>query len=338
MKAVVLTQRGHLSYLEVPTPKPPLGWALVQVKACAVCATDLELIYSDIVQPDYPLIPGHEWAGVVSAVGSERHSAWVGKRVVGSNDVGCDECEECLSGRTRYCSSFKEIGFLLNGGYAEYMLVPCKNLYELPGGISFIQGALLEPLAVGVGCVEKGGIHLGDTVTVIGMGSIGLNIIAAAKAAGAVKIVAAASSDTRWEYAQKAGADLLVTTTTQNLVAEVRRHHPGGSHVVLDATGNQACIQNAFNATRLGGTVVLAGYGGGKSMALVLDDVHINNLQVMGAGKNWGHVRASLELLESGLTTDYMATDILALPQYQQALEAAEKRPKGFVKSVFVFE
>lgn len=337
MKAVVLQKQGSLALQEVARPIPPAGWALIAVKACAVCATDLELIYGNIVHPDYPLIPGHEWSGVVVETGSPAHHAWIGKRVVGSNDVGCGECAACTSGHIRYCSQFQEIGFLRDGGYGEYLIVPVKNLYALPDDISFVQGALVEPLAVGVGCVEKAGIHLGDTVTVIGMGSIGLNIMAAAKAAGASRIIAAAHSDSRHSFARQAGADFVVTTKTQSLVEAVKAHHPGGSHIVFDATGNQACIQDSFRAARPGGTVVLAGYGGGKPMEMVMDDIHLNNLKVVGAGKNWGHMGACISLLNAGLTTEYMATNLLPLSDYAQALELAKHRPHGFVKAVFQF-
>lgn len=337
MKAVVMAQRGKLVYTDVPLPALKEGWALVEVKASAVCATDLELIYSDIVTPSFPHIPGHEWSGCVVKVASEKDNHWLGKRVVGSNDVACMECDACLSGNIRYCEFFQEIGFMLPGAYAEYLALPAKNLVELPSTLSFLQGALIEPLAVGVGCVTKGGVTLGNTVTVMGMGSIGLNVISAAKATGAHHIIAAASTLGRAGFAQKAGASILVETQKEDLISAVQSYHPKGSDIVIDTTGNADCIRQAVRLARLGGTIVLAGYGGGKSIDFPIDEVHLKNLTVRGAGKNWGYLQKCLAILQDGLSTEAMATHLFPLADYQQALALAKTRPEGFVKSVFVF-
>ena len=184
MKAVVIDNVKKMSLKNIEIPKPPSGWVRVKVKAAAVCATDLEVIDGNIPS-SYPLIPGHEWSGVVDAVGSAQDEHWIDKRVVGSNDICCLVCPECRSGQWRNCASFREIGFKANGAYAEYMLVPAYALYQLPDDISFVQGAIIEPLGVALGVLDKAELKLGETLTVIGAGSIGLNIIAVAKAMGA---------------------------------------------------------------------------------------------------------------------------------------------------------
>ncbi len=338
MKALVLSAPNKLELQEVPTPRPQPGWALVKVMAAAVCATDLELIQGSIGGGIYPLIPGHEWSGVVETVADQAHSHWVGKRVVGSNDVVCHHCPECMAGNLRYCPDFKEIGFLLNGAYAQYLCVPVQNLVELPDSISFIHGALLEPLGVGVGCAEKGGIRPGDTLTVIGAGSIGLNIVAAAKAMGATKIIMAAQTRHRAQFAYAAGAHTFVATGEENLQEVVAKLHPGGSQVVVDATGIESCIVDCLSIGRPGARIVLAGYGRLKSMSIVIDHIHMNNYQLIGAGRNWNVLSRSLALLQDGLVSvEPYATHILPMQDYQQAFALAHTRPQGFVKAILDF-
>lgn len=338
MKAVVIDRPGSCRLVEKEIPIPPQGWARVKVKAACVCATDLEVIDGNIAA-DYPITPGHEWSGVVDAVGSEKDRTWIGKRVVGSNDICCLVCEECRSGNWRNCVSFREIGFRADGAYSEYLLVPVYALYELPENISWVQGALIEPMGVGLGTLEKSGLKLGETLTVIGAGSIGLNVAAVAKSMGAGRIIVAASSSKRLEFAEKAGAYRTVAVSKENLESIVKELHHGGSDVVCEATGAMNCFHTALQCVRKSGRIVLAGYGRKRSTNFEPDQVHIPNLKIIGAGNNWNMVGRCLRLLEYGLIdTSYMATHFFSLEQYEEALQLTRERPSGFLKSVFLFD
>jgi len=184
----------------------------------------------------------------------------------------------------------------------------------------------------------KAGVSIGDRVTVVGAGSIGLNICAAAKAAGARHVVVAAKTRKRLEYAASVGADAVIATEECDLAQGAAAYHPGGSDIAIDATGSENCIQACLKLVRPGGTVVLAGYGGYRNMQIVMDEVHIKNLRVIGAGNNWNVIEKSLSLLESGrIKTEQLATYLTNLDDWQAALDKTEKRPECFVKSVFVF-
>ena len=154
MKAVVINKPGEMFIADKPIPEPQAGFARIKVAAAAVCATDLEVIDGNI-PANYPLTPGHEWSGVVDSVGSEEDAHWIGKRVIGSNDVVCLKCDACRSGNWRYCKEFEEIGFKRDGAYAEYVLVPTYGLCELPDNVPFENAALCEPLGVALGTMEK---------------------------------------------------------------------------------------------------------------------------------------------------------------------------------------
>lgn len=338
MKAIVIKEPGHVVLEERRIPEPPAGFVRVRVKAAAICATDLEVIDGNI-PANYPITPGHEWSGIVDAAGSREDSGWIGKRVVGSNDVVCLKCDACRRGEWRYCSDFEEIGFKRDGAYAEYVIVPAYGLCELPENVSFVHGALCEPLGVALGTLEKAGAKFGDTLVIIGAGSIGLCILAAARAMGMRDIAVAASTGKRLKIAEQMGASHIVSMSEKNLEDEMKRIRPKGTDVVIDATGIESCIQQSLRLARKGGTVALAGYGRGKTMSIRMDDIHINNLRVIGAGNNWNqHKRAIAMMAEGMINIEHFVTNRMALEEFERGFKLARNRPEGFLKAVFTNE
>ena len=335
MKAVVINKPGEMFLADKPIPEPQAGFARIKVAAAAVCATDLEVIDGNI-PANYPLTPGHEWSGIVDSVGSEEDAHWIGKRVIGSNDVVCLKCDACRSGNWRYCKEFEEIGFKRDGAYAEYVLVPTYGLCELPENVPFENAALCEPLGVALGTMEKANAKFGQTLMIMGAGSIGLCILAVGKAMGMRKIVVVAASEKRLQIAKEMGAYEVIATSKQDLMKEMQRIHPGGTDVIIDATGIESCIQDCLKLARKGGTVALAGYGRGKVMQIRVDDIHINNLHVVGAGNNWNMHKMAVELMADGLVdlTPFVS-EKLPLEDFERAIEMARTRPQGFVKAVF---
>lgn len=335
MKAVVIEKPGVVVMKEVPFPVPQPGFARVKVAAAAVCATDLEVLTGRI-PANYPLTPGHEWSGVVDAVGSSEDEHWIGKRVIGSNDVVCLKCDACRSGNWRYCKDFEEIGFKRDGAYAEYIIVPAYGLCELADHVSFEEAALCEPLGVALGTLEKAKAKFAETCLIVGAGSIGLCMLAVAKAMGMRRIVVCATSKKRLGIAEEMGAYATIATSECDLEEEMKKIHPGGTDVVIDATGIESCIQQCLRLAKKGGRVLLAGYGRGKIMNIRMDDVHINNLQVIGAGNNWNMHKLAATLMADGIIDlKPLVTNVMLLDNYQEALEMAEKRPLDFVKAVF---
>ena len=201
MKAIVIEKPGKVILAEKPLPIPGPGFVRIKVMAAAVCATDLEVLTGRI-PANYPLTPGHEWAGIVDAVGSYEDSHWIGKRVTGSNDVVCLKCDACRSGNWRYCKDFEEIGFKRDGAYAEYAIMPAYGLVELSDSLGYEEAALCEPLGVALGTLEKANARFGETCLIIGAGSIGLCMLAVAKAMGMRKIVICATTRKRLGIAE----------------------------------------------------------------------------------------------------------------------------------------
>lgn len=338
MKAVVIRKPGEMALCEVPMPIPPAGFARIKVKAAAICATDLEVIDGNI-PAKYPLIPGHEWSGIVDAVGDPADKDWIGKAVIGSNDVVCLKCEACRSGNWRYCKQFEEIGFKRDGAYGEYFLAPIYGLCEKPAHIPFENAALCEPLGVALGTMEKAGAAFGQTVVIVGAGSIGLCMLAVAKAMGIAKTVVIATTQSRLKLAKKMGADVTVASREEDVLTAVAHIFPNGADIVIEATGIEECIQNSLKMARKGGTVALAGYGRGKMMQIRMDDIHINNLRVVGAGNNWNQHQKALDLMAGGLVdlSDFISAR-LTPEEFEAGIQMARQRPEGFVKALFIHE
>lgn len=338
MNCVIIEKPGVIRYSQrEPGPLAP-GFARVKVMAAAVCATDLEVIDGRI-SANYPLTPGHEWSGIVAQVADDKHAHWIGKRVTGSNDVTCGTCEACRSGNWRYCEEFEEIGFKRHGAYAEFIDVPVYGLVELPDTLPFTHAALAEPLGVALGTWEKLSPQYGKTCLIIGAGSIGLCCLAVAKAMGMRKIVVAAASAKRLAVAKRLGAYATVATNEEDLFEAMKRHHGEGTDYIIEATGMEECISASFKLCKKGGYVALAGYGRGRTMSIRIDDIHINNLHVVGAGNNWNqHKKAVQMMAEGAVDMTPFISETLPLSQFQKGIDDARARPAGFVKAVFTFE
>ena len=338
MKCVVIEKPGKIYLANREMPPLAKGFARIKVKAAAICATDLEVIDGNI-PANYPLTPGHEWSGIVAEVSDEKDNAWIGKRVTGSNDVTCGVCEACRSGNWRYCKEFEEIGFRRNGAYAEYVDIPVYGLVELPDALPFTHAALAEPLGVALGTWEKLAPQYGKTCMIIGAGSIGLCCLAVARAMGMRKIVVVATSSKRLEIAKQLGAYATVATREEDLFEAMKKYHPEGTDYIIEATGIEECIQNSFKLCKKGGYVALAGYGRGKHMSIRIDDIHVNNLHIVGAGNNWNQHKKAIQMMADGaVDMSHFVSETLDLADFQKGLDDARRRPTGFIKAIFTFD
>ena len=338
MKCVVIEKPGAVYLGERELPTLSKDFARIKVMAAAICATDLEVIDGNI-PANYPLTPGHEWSGIVAEVSDDKYKHWIGKRVTGSNDVSCGVCEACRSGNWRYCKDFEEIGFKRHGAYAEYIDVPIQGLVELPDSLPFTHASLAEPMGVALGTWEKLDPKYGKTCMIIGAGSIGLCCLAVARAMGMRRIVVAATSSKRLAVAKKLGAYATVATREEDIFEAMKKYHPEGTDYIIEATGIEECIQNSLKLCKKGGYVALAGYGRGKNMSIRIDDIHVNNLHVVGAGNNWNQHKKAIQMMADGAVdmTPFIS-ETLALSEFQKGIDDARNRPEGFVKAIFTFE
>lgn len=326
MLALVVRGPAEHGLERVPRPQPGPGEALVGVTHVAMCGTDLRLLRGTLHDADYPVIPGHEWAGEVLA--APDRPELVGRAVVGHNFVPCGSCEWCERGMENLCASLDEVGFTLPGAFAEAFRLPVDNLRPLPPRLSPAEGCLLEPLCVAVHAVERAPALEGRRVGVIGAGAIGLLVAQVARAAGAGAVAVADPVEDRRAIARELRLDA----------------HEGLSawwedppDVVFDATGVARVFPDGLRATRPGGAYVLVGYSGEERVELEPSAVMLRELTVVGVLSGYGKLDAALELVTGGaVELGPLVSEPLRLPDYRAALEPAQGRAS--LRRFFVVE
>jgi len=336
MKAVRFDGPGKASLTELPDPIPDPGWVRVRNVVAALCMTDFELLRGGL-DIQFPLIAGHEFCGVVDRVGTPSDNRWLGQKVVADNEITCLKCSFCRRGEWRRCPEYRQIGFGPHGGYAEYVLIPVQNLHALPDAVSFEQGALIEPLGVGIAVAGIAGARLGSTAVILGVGPIGLNCLAVLKAAGARRIICLDKQPHRLELAKAWGA-CEVTTDIEHLREIAKGLHPDGADVVIEASGHLPLVPLGIGLARCGGSVVLAGYGKMETIPIVPDALQARNIRLLGAGNNAGFVEPAARAVADGvLRTEGMITHRFRLDDFQQAFSEEQVTAPDYIKGVFVF-
>jgi threonine dehydrogenase-like Zn-dependent dehydrogenase len=203
MRALVFTGAGRAEVRTVDPPRAEKGQVVVDVERVGICGTDMELFSGEMSYfgtggSSYPLRPGHEWCGVVSAAGDGVDEGWLGRRVTGDTMIGCGECARCRAGRHWVCASRHELGITdgLPGAMAEQVAVPAAYLHPLPDAVDATLGALVEPGGNALRCVDAARLASGERLLVLGTGTIGLLVALFARARGIqVHLIARSAND-----------------------------------------------------------------------------------------------------------------------------------------------
>lgn len=258
MQAVVFSRVGEMVVTEVPTPTPGPGEVLIRVEAAGICGTDKH-IFSGKYSAVYPLIPGHEYAGTVAELGPGVTELQVGDLVSADPNITCGKCPYCRRGKNHLCLHLQALGVTRAGGFAEFSAVPVTHAYRLPPGMTAEEGALIEPLACALHGRQMGGIQPGDTVMILGGGTIGGLLTQLARVSGAAKVVVAEPIPRRRQTLQSLGADVTFDPREQDPAAAIRGVDPEGADVVYEAAGLPHTAELALSLAKKGGTVVFFG-------------------------------------------------------------------------------
>ena len=308
MLAAVLYGKEHIQVEPVAVPSIGEGDVLVRVKAALTCGTDVKVFrrgyHARMIIP--PAVFGHELAGDVVEVGENVTKFQVGQKVVAANSAPCQECFFCRRGYENLCEDL----LFNNGAYAEYIRIPARiverNMYEIPGGVSYQDAALVEPLACVLKAVEETGLREGDNVAVIGLGPIGLMFVRLAKSVGA-RVIALGRRKTQLNRAAALGAEELISTTEfHDSVAVVRGLTAGrGADVAIEAVGKPHIWELCVHMVRKGGTVNF--FGGCPSESHVSLDTSLLHYSEITCKASFhhtpAHIRKSLELIRRKIIT-----------------------------------
>ncbi len=265
MKAAFLHGVGDLRVETTPVPQiTNPNQILVRVKAVGICGSDIHFFEDGRIGPyvvTSPIVLGHECAGEVVEVGSEVRNVRPGDRVCIEPGVPCRRCSFCKSGRYNLCETVPFMGTPpTDGAFGEYVVWPADFAFRLPDNASFEEGAVVEPLAVGVQACQRGGVRSGQTVVVIGCGPIGLTAMQAAAGFGATRMIVTDMVRLRLDLARQLGADVAINPEGTDPVEAVKDATEGlGADVVLETAGTTQTVGQACKMVKRGGVVVLVG-------------------------------------------------------------------------------
>nr|WP_233204299.1 2,3-butanediol dehydrogenase [Halegenticoccus soli] len=241
----------------------------IEVDSCGICGSDLhEYVAGPIFVPDrdphpltgerLPITMGHEFGGVITAVGDGVSTHEKGQAVAVNPIVWCGECRYCVEGKYHLCESVGFVGLSGGGGgFSERVTVPAVQAVPLPDGVPTEHGALVEPFSVGLHAVRRSGLQAGDSVAVFGSGPIGLAVVQAARAAGAGRIFVSEPREARRSLARESGADDLVDPTETDPVEYVHAETGGGTDVTFEVAGIETTFKQALETAKADGRVTI---------------------------------------------------------------------------------
>ena len=273
---------------EIPIPSFGPDEVLIRVRACGICATDLEIYEGTMFfltsgQARTPFTPGHEWSGEVVDFGANVSGFEVGDTVCGECSVGCRQCKYCQKGRYNLCPNRTETGILnRDGGFAEYIAFPHHYLHKC-NELTFEQAACVEPVGVAVYAVKQSNVSSEDTVVVIGVGPIGLYVVQVAKAYGARRVIAVDLLDDRLQLAKSLGADAAFNASSTGLT-EALDSFTGGEmvDVVFECAGKAAAWAPIPSLLGPGGRIGVVGLTGGEQISLDFDPLVVKDVSIQG--------------------------------------------------------
>ncbi|MEW2516745.1 zinc-dependent alcohol dehydrogenase family protein [Actinacidiphila alni] len=315
MKAAVISSPGVVGIETVDDPAPGPRDVVVQVAACGLCGTDLHILQGEFA-PTLPIVPGHEFAGEIVAIGSEVRELAVGDQVAVDPSLYCHECHYCRIGRNNLCERWAAIGVTVPGGAAEYAVAPVANCVKLPEHIRTMDAALIEPLSCAVRGYDILRSQLASHVLIYGSGTMGLMMLELAKRTGAATVDVVDVNEERLATATALGCSRVATSAE-----EISR--PRGWDVVVDATGNAQAIQDALERVGKGGTFLQFGVADYAARATIEPyKIYNQEITITGSMAVLHSYERAAELFAGGvLDPEVFISDRLPLVDYATALQ-----------------
>ena len=324
MKAAFIEKPGEIAVREVRLPTITDHELLIEVRASGICGTDIHIFRGEYLGT-YPVIPGHEFSGIVTAVGARVTRFKPGDHVAVEPNISCDDCPACLSNRQNFCENWQAVGVTLPGGMAQFVAVPEKAAFGI-GTLPFAAGAFVEPLSCVLHGVQRTGFSLADRVLILGAGPIGILLLKAILLEGASSITSVDKNQARLALAQKSGA--AQTASSFDGLPE------DGYDVVVDATGVPAVMEKTLGFARSGGKVLLFGVPPNKAK-ITFDAFTIfrKGLTILSSYTSVRNSIQAVRLLETGkIDVSPLVSHELPLSGLRQGIELIEQGKEGVLK------
>ena len=340
MKVAVMLGIGKMGFEERDIPKVKDNEVLVKLEYVGICGSDLHYyetgaIGDYVVKP--PFVLGHEPGGTVVEVGKDVKNLKVGDRVALEPGKTCGHCEFCKTGNYNLCP---DVVFFatppVDGVFQEYVPHEAGLCFKLPDNVSTMEGALIEPLAVGFHAAMQGGARAGQTAVVMGAGCIGLVTMMALKAMGVSKVYVIDIMEKRLQKALELGADGIINGAQADVVEEVRKLTDGkGCDLAVETAGTQVTTVQAIHMTKKGATIVLVGYSKSGEMTLPMSLALDKELTFKTVFRYRHIYPMAIEAVAAGkVDLKGIVTDIFELDEAQKAMDYSVNNKADIVKAV----
>lgn len=336
MKAAAFKQQNQMGIIDAPTPRAGPGEVVLKVHNCGICGSDLHACqYGFGMPPDS--IMGHEFCGEIIELGRGVNDFALGQRVAGLPFVMCGECERCQRGMEIHCHKLRGLGLgQLPGAYAEFVACASTSLFKLPDNVSSRDGALVEPLSVGLHAVKRSGVKPGETAIIMGAGPIGLATLTWAKGKGAT-VVVSELAEGRAELARKLGADVVLNPNDLNPAEKVREMTGRSPELIFECIGVKGTLDNAIEMVGPRGQVVVVGVCMEPDqitpVKCIFKEVSVNFV----LGYDPSDFDETIKALASGqIKPQPMVTDIIPVEQVPEMFQAL-RRPGSRAKVLVEF-
>ena len=265
MKQEVMTAPGKIEFRDIPIPELEKNDVLIKMMRIGVCGSDIHVYHGKHPYTDYPITQGHEVSGKIEKIGSNVKNLKTGDKVTILPQEVCNQCYSCTHGRNHICDNLKVMGFQTTGAGSEFFAIDTEKVIKLPENMTYEQGAMIEPCAVAVHAVSRGGDISGFNLLVLGAGPIGNLVGQAAKALGAKAVMITDLSDFRLGIAKAVGIDFTINPTKQNMTEEILdAFGPDKADLIIECVGANETIDVAIENARKGSAIILVGVFGDK--------------------------------------------------------------------------
>ncbi|KPJ66319.1 MAG: hypothetical protein AMJ43_08470 [Coxiella sp. DG_40] len=344
MKAVLLTGIRQMELAEVPEPRiKEDSEVLLKVEMVGICGSDVHYyetgrIGSQVVK--YPFIVGHECSATVKAVGSSVTVVKVGDSVVVDPAIACGKCDQCRQGRSNTCRNLKFLGCpgQISGCLCEYIVMPENCCFPTADRVTFAQGVLCEPLAIGLYAVKQACLPGDADIAILGAGPIGLSCLISARQESVNACYVTEKVDERIKIAEKNGATWVGNPNKEDIVKEILKRRTEGMDCVFECAGQQETIDEAVELLKPGGKLMLIGIPRTERISFVIDKIRRKEITIINVRRQNKCTQACIDLIASGeINVDFMITHKFKPEQTQYAFDIVAGYRDGVVKAVIEF-
>lgn len=335
MKAAVFYEPGVIRIEEKEVPAVQGDEVLIRVMAAGVCGTDMHILDGAKGASECypPVVLGHEFAGIVEAVGEDVKNVKTGDHVTADPSIMCGKCYACQTGKPHFCESYSATGVTYDGGFAQYCKVKEEQVYTLKPEISFEEAAMCEPLGCCLHGIDRADIQTGDTVLVIGGGTIGLIMVQLAKLAGAATVIVSEPVESKRRRAESLGADYTLNPMEKTPFELIKEEGIREINVTIECVGRKQTMMDAFTYVSSGGHVLLFGLTEPDCEILIKPyEIFQREITITASYVNpYTHGRAANLLNTGKIRLSELISDRLSLDEITKAFEIRGKNGKMMI-------